>query len=64
MPIDPTTRPDHGPDPAENQTESVSDKSPVDPNRLSEQGDEAATAAFRDEGAYSGGDFAGGHVII
>lgn len=64
MPIDPTTRPDQGPDPAENQTESVSDESPVDPDRFSERGEEAENAAFRDEGAYSGGDFAGGHVII
>lgn len=63
MPMDPAGRPDEGPDPAENQTESVSDESSVDPDRFTEQGEDAESAAYRGEGTYSGGDFAGGHVI-
>lgn len=49
-----------GPDPAENQTEQ-----PVDdaaPGTFTERGEQAETAAFQDEGAYSGGEFAGGHL--
>jgi hypothetical protein len=50
------------PDPAENQTESVRDEPSVDSAGFTDRGDEAESAAFRDEGAYSGGDFAGGHA--
>lgn len=50
------------PDPADNRTEVATDDPTVSPERFSEQGDEAESAAFHDEGAYSGGDFAGGQV--
>lgn len=63
MPINPTARPAHGPDPAEHQTESVPDEPSVDSDRFTEQGEAAETAAFRDDGASSGGDFAGGHAV-
>ena len=66
MSIDPTIRRDRsdpGPDPAENQTESVADEGSVDSDRFTDRGEAAEGAAFRDEGVYSGGDFAGGHAI-
>lgn len=47
------------PDPATNQTEPAASEA-VDQERFTERGEEAETAAFEDEGAYSGGDFAGG----
>lgn len=55
-----------GPDPADNQdnqTESVADRPSVESERFTERGEEAETAAYQDEGAYSGGDFAGGHAV-
>lgn len=60
MPTEPSG-PD--PDPAENQTETVGEAPSVDPERFTGRGEEAETAAFEDEGAYSGGDFAGGHAV-
>jgi hypothetical protein len=49
--------------PADNQTETVFDGPPLEPERFTDRGEEAETAAFEDEGAYSGGDFAGGHAV-
>jgi hypothetical protein len=63
MPIDPTNHRDGpvpGPDPADNRRESVAERGSVDADRFTDRGEEAESAAFRDEGAYSGGDFAGG----
>jgi hypothetical protein len=62
MPNGPTTprdRPVSGP---EHQTASVAEETSVDPDRFTDRGEAAEGAAFRDEGAYSGGDFAGGQL--
>ena len=49
------------PGPADSQTERPADDA-VDHAAFTERGEEAETAAFLDEGAYSGGEFAGGHL--
>lgn len=48
-------------DPADNQTEQIADGTEYAPNTFTQRGEEAETAAFEEEGAYSGGEFAGGH---
>lgn len=48
-------------DPADNQTEQVADENASAPGAFTERGEEAETAAFEADGAYSGGEFAGGH---
>lgn len=57
-----TATPEPQPDPATNQTERAASEA-VDQERFTERGEEAETAAFEQEGAYSGGDFAGGHAV-
>jgi hypothetical protein len=34
----------------------------VEPDAFTERGNDAETAAFQEEGEYSGGEFAGGHL--
>jgi hypothetical protein len=46
-----------GGDPNDGDQEST-----LEAERFTERGEEAEQAAFRDEGAYSGGDFAGGET--
>lgn len=55
------------PDPPENRTETVpQDKSveaePLESERFTERGEAAESSAYRGDGTYSGGDFAGGQV--
>ena len=67
MPIDPTNRGDEphpAPGPAENGTGSEAAGPSVDPDRFTERGEAAESAAFRGEGAYSGGDFADGRDVV
>lgn len=54
MPVDP--------DPADSQTERPSDDSAAEPGEYTARGEAAESAAYTDEGAYSGGEFAGGQV--
>jgi len=56
-----TDRGTAGTDPAAAHTDQLPDAS-ADPGSYGEQGDRAETAAFVDEGAYSGGEFAGAAV--
>jgi len=59
-------------DPADVQTESLPGGSPsdaadaqvnsVDSAAFTERGDQAETAAFEQDGEYSGGEFAGGDI--
>ncbi len=49
-----------GPDPAKTQSAEVGDDPTVAPGSFTERGEDAETAAFVDDGAYSGGEFAGG----
>jgi len=63
MATDPSADPaaaDPGRDPADHRTESVADETWMDSNRFTDRGEEAESSAFRGDGAYSGGDFAGG----
>ena len=48
-------------DPAD-QTEQVPGESSVDTSAFTERGEDAETAAFTGDGAYSEGEFAGGDV--
>ena len=48
-------------EPAGNQTKQVVDESASAPGTFTERGERAETAAFEEDGAYSGGEFAGGH---
>ena len=48
------------PDPAENQTEGVGDDTTFAPGSFTGRGEDAESAAFVEDGVYSGGEFAGG----
>lgn len=59
---DPPPRSDR-PDPAMPHAEPAEGAPTVDQDRFTDVGEEAERTAFREDGAYSGGDFAGGQVI-
>ena len=50
-----------GADAADTQVDQVPDSS-ADPGSYGDRGDSAESAAFLEEGAYSGGEFAGGGI--
>jgi hypothetical protein len=49
-------------DPADSQTERPTDDLSTEPGAYTDRGEAAESAAYTDEGAYSGGEFAGGQV--
>lgn len=46
--------------PADSHTEQPADDSSAETGAYTDRGEAAESAAFTDEGAYSGGEFAGG----